>query len=349
MAVAPISFPGLGVSSGGVDFSSLAQLPQVYKQAQAEAVRRQTLAELGQGGQVDPMRLIQSGDVTLANLGIGQLNRQEEAKRRAQLDARQLERDKIEDAFRRQQLGQTASYQNRSLGIQEAAAKRKDTTLADQAKEREQVAAQLGLERGSPAYNTYVLTGKTGRDEALTAGDRKVINEAEDELPNIQGTREALKRALDLNDKAFSGVTAKHRAYLGSNVPGGGLLVDKAGADATTEWQKIMGPEALQVMANTLKGATTDFELKKFIEMLADPTTKPEIRASIIKRLDTLAGRKEELANRRIEQLRGGTYYKPRKPAESGGGAKPISEAEYNALPSGSTFMAPDGSMRVKP
>lgn len=344
MPVAPLSIPGYQMQRDA-DFSQLAQLPQIYRQAAADATRRDTLASLGQGGQIDPMRLIQSGDMNLANLGIGMLNRQRE-------EARQAERDKVMDSRADRQFAQTQAYQNRSLALQEANAKRRERTPSDEASEREAIALKLGLERGSPSFNSYVLTGKTGRDETLTAGDRKVINEAEDELPNIKGTREALQRALDLNSKAFSGVTAGARAFIGSNVPGGSMVVDKAGADATTEWQKIMGPEALKVMADTLKGATTDFELKKFIEMLADPTTKPEIRASVIKRMDVLAGRKQENAERRIQELRSGTYYKPQggqRPAGQAASGKPITEAEYNSLPSGSVFTAPDGSQRVKP
>jgi hypothetical protein len=64
-------------------------------------------------------------------------------------------------------------------------------------------------------------------------------------------------------------------------------------------------------MAATLKGATTDFELRKFIEMLGDPATDPNVRASVIKRMQTLAGRKMEIIDRRVNDLRGGTYFKP--------------------------------------
>ena len=73
----------------------------------------------------------------------------------------------------------------------------------------------------------------------------------------------------------------------------------------------MMSPEALQTMANTLKGATTDFELRKFTEMLADPETPPEIRARVIQRLQTLAQRKMEIIDRRTKDLRGGNYFKP--------------------------------------
>lgn len=44
MPVAPISFPGLGVTSGGADFSTLAQLPQIIKQGQQEAARKEALS-----------------------------------------------------------------------------------------------------------------------------------------------------------------------------------------------------------------------------------------------------------------------------------------------------------------
>jgi hypothetical protein len=61
-----------------VDFSSLGQLPQIYKQAQADNLRQQTLANLGQGGAVDANTLFKSGDLSLAQLGINLRNRQED-------------------------------------------------------------------------------------------------------------------------------------------------------------------------------------------------------------------------------------------------------------------------------
>jgi hypothetical protein len=329
MAINQLPYQGV-VAPRDLDFSSLAQLPQQYRQAQA----RQTLANLQRGpdGQVDTAPLYASGDLSLANLA-------KEIDRNKVMDGRDSRNFQFQqqEAQRAQQnadrsFSQQSQYQNRSLGIQEAAAKRKDRTIADDATEREAVAIRLGMERGSPSFNSYVATGKTGRDEGLTAGDRKVINSAEDELPNIVGTVDALKIAKDLNTKAFSGVTAGARAFIGSNVPGGGMVVDKAGADATTEWQKIMAPEALKVMADTLKGATTDFELRKFIEMLADPTTKPEIRGRVIDRMITLADRKKDLAERRINELRSGTYYKPGNTGRTTGPTSPTREIPQRAI-----------------
>jgi hypothetical protein len=50
-----------------LDFSALGQLPQVYKKAQADELRQQTLSSLGQGGAADATALLKSGDLPLAH------------------------------------------------------------------------------------------------------------------------------------------------------------------------------------------------------------------------------------------------------------------------------------------
>jgi hypothetical protein len=130
-------------------------------------------------------------------------------------------------------------------------------------------------------------------------------------LPNLDGTLDALKVAKDLNDKTFTGITAGIRGKIGTTVPGAGMLIDKNSAMATSEFGKVMSGEAIKTMADTLKGATTDFELKKFEAMMADPATPPEIRGRMIDRMIKLAERHRETKVRRINDLRGGTYFKP--------------------------------------
>lgn len=87
-----------------VDFSSLGQLPEIYRQGQANALRQQTLASLGQGGQADATALLKSGDLSLAQLGISMQNRQQELARQAQLDARLASNDKFSHDIQLQQL-----------------------------------------------------------------------------------------------------------------------------------------------------------------------------------------------------------------------------------------------------
>jgi len=97
MAIAPLQLPGYAAPQS-LDFSSLANLGQVYKQANQDANRQATLAQLGQGDKIDPRVLLASGDLSLANLGVQIQNRQQDQERQAKLDQRQLERDKVTDA-----------------------------------------------------------------------------------------------------------------------------------------------------------------------------------------------------------------------------------------------------------
>lgn len=115
MATVPsLQLPGYAAPQT-LDFSSLANLGNVYKQAQADATRRDVLSQLGQGGQIDPKLLIGSGDLTLANLGIQLQNRQQDRERQARLDQRQADRDKVTD-----------QHWAQSFGLQQRAANRAD-------------------------------------------------------------------------------------------------------------------------------------------------------------------------------------------------------------------------------
>lgn len=114
MAVAPLQLPGYA-QSRDLDFTSLANLGQVYKQAQQDANRQATLAQLGQGEKIDPRVLLASGDMSLANLGVQIQNRQEDQARQARQDERQTARDAQADKQ------WAASY-----GLQKRAADRAD-------------------------------------------------------------------------------------------------------------------------------------------------------------------------------------------------------------------------------
>lgn len=112
MAVAPLQLPGYATPQS-LDFTSLANLGQVYKQADQDATRKATLAQLGQGEKIDPRVLLASGDLSLANLGVQIQNRQQDQERQARLDQRQTGRDAVDDRFREE-----------SLRLQKAAAAR---------------------------------------------------------------------------------------------------------------------------------------------------------------------------------------------------------------------------------
>jgi hypothetical protein len=288
MAINPLQYSGV-VAPRDLDFSSLAQLPQQYRQGQA----RQTLANLQRGpdGQIDTAPLYASGDLSLANLA-------KEIDRNKSIEGR----DARDFQFRQQQAQLGQRNADRSHGLQVKIAQRGDTPAPLR------VLEAAGIDPKS-AEGHKALFPRT--DTPVSAGDKKTITAAEDELPNIMGTIDALKTAKELNTKTFTGMTAGARGFIGTAVPGGSYLVDKDAALATSEFGKVMSGEAIKTMADTLKGATTDFELKKFETMLADPTTPPEIRGRVIDRMLTLAERQKAIKERRIKDLRGGTYFKP--------------------------------------
>jgi len=182
-----------------------------------------------------------------------------------------------------------------------------ETAPTDEYTKREKAAAQFGLDPSSPAFQSFVLTGKMPREDAqaLTATDKKALWSAEDELPVLDNTIASLERAKELNDKTYTGTGADWRGWAGAKLPGGNLLFDEQTAKDTVEFGNLMSMEAINAMAQTLKGATTDQELARFVSILADPSSPPDIRARTIKRMLTLAQRVKDVKISRINELRG--------------------------------------------
>lgn len=146
MAIAPLQLPGYATPQS-LDFSSLANLGQVYKQANQDANRQATLAQLGQGDKIDPRVLLASGDLSLANLGVQIQNRQQDQERQARLDQRQTSRDAVDDRFREE-----------SLRLQKAAAARANED-------------KFGVKDVTDANgNTYFVRYNTRTGEVLPTG-----------------------------------------------------------------------------------------------------------------------------------------------------------------------------------
>ena len=75
------------------------------------------------------------------------------------------------------------------------------------------------------------------------------------------------------------------------------------------------------------------------------------VRQKIYDRAIGLAQNRLKFNEQRAAEMRGGQFYKPqggmtRAPLQQSQG---INQQQYEALPSGSVFTAPDGTQRVKP
>jgi hypothetical protein len=185
-----------------------------------------------------------------------------------------------------------------------------------QVAQREQQADRLGMDRSDPRRQGFILTGEMPqeRSQSLTTVDKKAIFDAEDKVPVLDNTITSLKSARDLNRETYHGRGAGIQGSIGSTLPDAlvpDFIAEPEKAKKTAEFGKIMNLEAIKNMASTLKGATTDSELARFVDILSDPSTPPDIRERTIDRMIQLAEREKAVSGSRINDLRGGTYYRP--------------------------------------
>ncbi len=213
-----------------------------------------------------------------------------------------------------------------------------------------------GKDPNDPRYSDYIISGSLPREtqQQLTAGDKKAINEAEDQLPLIDQTLSTLTRARELNRQTFTGTGAGIRGKIGSSLPDWAVpdwVADPKTSEATREFGQLMSMEAIKSMSSTLKGATTDTEMGRFMDILGDPATPPDIRERTLDRMLTLAQRQKEIATSRINDMRGGTYYKANGApvTNSAGPVRVNSPEEARKLKSGTPILLPDGSQGVVP
>ncbi len=363
-----------------VDFSPLGDLPDIYRKAQDDANVKQTLANLGHGGQLDPMALIRSGNLSLAQLGVSALNRQQDQARQSKLDARALKNDEFSHGVQLENLKiAKANLANNSEGPEETASQRAavaqtygidpktpagksfiltgklpeaDASFQSAVEQRKQVAIANGLDPSSPGYQSFVLTGKFPREDAqpLTAGDKEAIRTADDAIVSNRSAIDSLNRAKQLSKQAFAGPGAGVRGYAASFL-GDTSDIGKAGIATENLTNEVMTNSLGQLKA-IFGGNPTEGERKILLDLQGSASKPDSVRQAIFDRASALAQKRLEFNQQRADQLRGNTYYKPqgsngRAPMASSQSA--ISQQQYEALPSGTPFTAPDGSQRIKP
>lgn len=185
-----------------LDFSTIGNLGQVYKQAQADQVRQQTLAQLGQGGTIDPQALVKAGiginDLGLANLGVGMQNHNDT-----------LAHQTVED--RRASANDTFSHdiQTKQLAISQQNSDRQNEGVPEKAADRAKAAATYGITPDMPAFRTFVLTGALPADNT-PAGFTKQADGSVAPMPGGPA------------DPTYLGNKAGAIAKAEADVPGGG-------------------------------------------------------------------------------------------------------------------------------
>lgn len=342
MAIAPLQLPGYAAPQS-LDFSSLANLGQVYKQASADANRQATLAQLGQGEKIDPRVLLASGDLSLANLGVQIQNRQQDQERQARLDQRQTGRDAVDDRFREE-----------SLRLQKAAAARanEDKPIIKEVTDpntgatsfvrinpRTGELSPLGNPQpASQPNNPFSAGGKFNEGQGKAAGFTDRMLQSEGILSGLNGEGGVQSQGTSAVQTALSAI------------PGAGNYLTSADRQKYEQAKRdFINAQLRRESGAAISPTEFDSANKQYF-----PT--PGDSAEVIQ---------QKAANRRaaVESMgrEGGPSYKPKFSFDEGGrvvpygqpkaskSSGPISKVQYDALPSGSTFTAPDGSVRVKP
>lgn len=164
-----------------------------------------------------------------------------------------------------------------------------------------------------------------------TATETKAIFEAQDEMPIIENTIASLERALELNDRTVDGFGANEAGRIGSKLP---EKMRPESVEATREYLDIMTGEAVKQMSVILKGATTNEEMRTFVNIISDASTPKPIRKRALERMIKMVKERKRVALERISELQGDTQPSASTPSND----EVTSDEQYDALPSGAVF-----------
>lgn len=147
---------------------------------------------------------------------------------------------------------------------------------------------------------------------ALSPTAQKELFEAEDIAQSSQNVMSLLDEAKKLNEKAYSGVGAKTRAVIRSNIPG-----ESEAANATIALDNLMTGQALESLKATFGGMPTEGERKILLDIQASAEKTPKQRADIMERAKKAAENRLKFSQEKSKKLRSGEYFSPETQTET--------------------------------
>jgi hypothetical protein len=270
--------------------------------------------------------------------------------RRKQLEIDKLERDaKTPEAVREFVWARQNGYTTARNPVEYAREKTK-TTPGEEVDQRKDAAARAGVTPTDPRYQSYVLTGKTPREDAqpLSATDKKAILEADEGVLAGETAIRALNEAKALSKQAMSGPTAGARAAVGNNLPDWAVpdfIASPGAAEATTNLENTVTAQALAQMKSIFGAAPTEGERKILLDIQGSINQPDNVRQKIYDRAIKAAEARLTFNKQRAGELRGGDYYKA-PGARQGGVQSQAQPAQPQGVPQGAR-QAPDGNFYV--
>ena len=138
---------------------------------------------------------------------------------------------------------------------------------------------------------------------SLSAGEISLREETDNALKAAQSARSGLERALTLSPQAYAGPGAQTRGWAA-----GFTGVDPKTADATREFNTIMGQQALVQLRSIFGGNPTEGERKILLELEANANMSRVERETLIRRALEAVQRREADAARRLEDVVRGNF-----------------------------------------
>lgn len=192
----------------------------------------------------------------------------------------------------------------------------------------------------------------------LSVNEQKEVFEADEGVQAGNNVVNSLTKALELNDKAYSGLAAGTRGYLGS-------IVGAEGGTATEDLTNLVTSQVLENLKATFGGAPTEGERQILLDVQGSVSKTPEVRKRVYERAIQAANRRIEFNKQKATALRSGEYFQPgftpaspsqaqveQQAATQAPAGQPVrvnTPDEAMKLPSGTVFQTPDGRTKVRP
>jgi hypothetical protein len=148
----------------------------------------------------------------------------------------------------------------------------------------------------------YVASPKPGAP--MNATTMREIFEADEGAQASSNVMTALDTALELNDKAYSGIGAETRGYLTS-------LTGAEGGEATEQLQNVVTQQVLENLKATFGGMPTEGERQILLQVQGSVNKSPEVRKRIYEAAKTAAQRRLEFNSQKASGIRSGEYFQP--------------------------------------
>lgn len=149
-----------------------------------------------------------------------------------------------------------------------------------------------------------LLGGPKAAKSEITAADRKEIFEADEGAQASSNVQGALKEAIELNKKAYTGLLPQTRGWVGSQF-------GMENAEATQNLQNLVLTQVLDSLKATFGAAPTEGERQILVEVQGSVDKAPNVRNEIFKRASAAAAKRQQFNMQKAKGLRSGTYYSP--------------------------------------